>query len=71
MNPQNTPTAKARQLTVGYHYPDRAPRPPNLPSQPVPYLGLCGCWLKDAGFAIGQRIRIEVNEGGLTIEPAD
>jgi hypothetical protein len=37
----------------------------------VPYLRLCGRWLKDAGFTIGQRIRVEVNEGRLTIEPVD
>ena len=71
MIPQNTPTAKARQLTVGYHYPEPRASTPNLPSQPVPYVRLYGCWLKDAGFTIGQRIRVEVNEGRLTIEPVD
>jgi len=37
----------------------------------VPNVRLCGRWLKDAGFTIGQRIRVEVIEGRLTIVPAD
>ncbi len=55
MNPQDTHTAKARQLTMGYHYPEPRASPPNQPTQPVPYLRLCGRWLKDAGFTIGRR----------------
>jgi hypothetical protein len=57
---------RSRRLKVGYAYTDPEK---NLPSRPVPHLRLAGRWLKDAGFAIGQHVKIEVNEGRLTIEP--
>ena len=37
----------------------------------VPYLRLCGRWLKDAGLDIGRNVRIEVSAGRLMIETAD
>ena len=48
-----------RLLTIGYSFyihkrSDRRPPPP------VPYLRLRGYWLKQAGFAVGQRVRVDV-----------
>lgn len=63
--PQPTPQ-HCRLLKVGYAYTDPEKK---LPSRPVPHLRLAGRWLKDAGFTIGQHVKIEVNEGRLTIEP--
>ena len=69
MNPQDqlpvlNPCTKARRLTVGY-------APLDSPGSYVPYLRLRGRWLKDAGFAIGRNVKIEVSEGRLMIEPVD
>lgn len=69
MNPQDqtaVPNAsmKARKLTVGS-------APLDKPREEVPYLRLRGHWLRDAGFAIGRSVKVEVSEGRLTIEPID
>ena len=71
MNSPNTPAAKARRLTVGCSNQETHSPKSELPTKSVPYVRLCGLWLKDAGFAIGQRIKVEVSEGRLTIVPAD
>jgi toxic protein SymE len=71
MIPQHTPSAKARRLKVGYSYPYAGASEEPSPSLPMPYLRLRGRWLKDAGFAIGRNVKVEVNEGRLTIEPVD
>jgi len=57
-------SANSRRLTVGY-------KPLKSPGVEVPYLGLRGRWLRDAGFEIGRSVKVEVSEGRLTIEPAD
>ena len=70
----SSPTAlatKPRRLTVGYSNQETHSSKAKLPTRSVPYVRLCGLWLKDAGFAIGQRIRVEVSEGRLTIVPTD
>jgi len=59
----NTST-ESRRLTVGY-------KPLKSPGVEVPYIGLRGRWLREAGFEIGRSVKIEVSEGRLTIEPAD
>jgi toxic protein SymE len=69
MNTQEQPTAvsnsaKSRRLTVGY-------KPLRSPGVEVPYLGLRGHWLRDAGFEIGRSVKVDVSKGRLTIEPAD
>jgi hypothetical protein len=69
MSPQAesaVPTAceKLRRLTIGCTGAG-APRPD------VPFLRLSGRWLERAGFAIGRRMKVEVNEGRLMIEPLD
>jgi hypothetical protein len=62
--PVLNPSMKARRLTVGYSTGDS-------PGSDVPYLRLRGRWLKDAGFAIGRNVKVEVSEGRLMIEPVD
>ena len=69
MNPQDqlsvlNPSMKARRLTVGYSSGDS-------PGSDVPYLRLRGRWMKDAGFAIGRNVKVEVGEGRRMIEPVD
>ena len=58
------PSNKPRRLTVGYAYTD-------TPGVHVPNLRLCGRWLQEAGFAIGRHVKIEGNEGRMTIEQID
>lgn len=41
------------------------PRPPE-----VPYLRLRGYWLQRAGFSAGQRVKVQVADGCITIVPA-
>jgi Toxin SymE, type I toxin-antitoxin system len=66
MNQQPTlpvlkPSIKPRRLTVGY----------DTPGVHVPNLRLCGRWLQEAGFVIGRYVKIEGNEGRMTIEQID
>jgi hypothetical protein len=35
-----------------------------------PFIGLSGNWLKDAGFAVGDKICVMVKDSQLIIEPA-
>ena len=44
---------------------ERWPRPPE-----VPLLRLRGYWLLQAGFEVGQRVRVHVTEQCITIVPA-
>ena len=52
---------KPRTLKVGC-------KPLKSPGVEVPFLPLCGHWLREAGFDIGQSVRVAVSEGRLTIE---
>ena len=62
--PAGKPSNKPRRLTVGYaHTDERGIRVPNL--------RLCGHWLQAAGFIIGRHVKIEGNEGRMTIEQVD
>jgi toxic protein SymE len=66
MNPQEqlaapNNSAKPRTLKVGY-------KPLKSPGAEVPFLPLRGQWLRDAGFEIGLSVKVEINEGRLTIE---
>jgi toxic protein SymE len=57
-----------RLLTVGYSsYPCKRDRWPL--SATVPYLRLRGHWLRQAGFAVGQKVDIHVADGCITIIP--
>lgn len=67
MNPQNQPavsnaSTKARFLTVSYVSLEK-------PGVEVPYLRLRGRWLGTAGFVIGRKVKVEVSDGRLMIEP--
>ena len=62
--PTGNASMKARKLTVGS-------APLDLPGTYVPYLRLRGRWLREAGFAIGRNVKVEVSEGRLTLEPID
>ncbi len=62
------PSLARRLLTVGYSsYPWQRDRWP-LPAA-VPYLRLLGHWLRQAGFAAGQKVDIHVADGCITIIP--
>jgi sarcosine oxidase delta subunit len=37
----------------------------------VPHLKLCGRWLELAGFAIGRKVRVEVERGRLVLTPQE
>jgi len=71
MTQKHSPAAKPRRLKVGDFYPKSHPSKPNARKVPMPSLRLCGRWLNDAGFAIGRNVRVEVQEGRLTIELVD
>ena len=58
------PSNKPRRLTVGFRCTD-------TPGVRVPNLRLCGRWLQEAGFVIGRHVKIEGNEGRMTIEQID
>ena len=63
-----------RRLKVYSFYPPSRPRPWEIPSdysvpEPVPFLRLRGQWLGQAGFAVGERVRVAVEPGRLVIEP--
>ena len=65
MSPQDPPPVlnpcmKAWSLTVGYG-----------PLGGMPYRRLRGRWLRDAGSAIGRKVKVEVSEGRLILEPVD
>ena len=60
----------SRTLTItgscyDYQLDGRWPRPPE-----VPYLRLRGYWLRHAGFSAGQRVKVHVADGRITIVPA-
>jgi toxic protein SymE len=63
-----------RRLKVASFYPPSRPRPwESSPSygvpEPVPFLRLRGQWLGQAGFEVGERVRVAVEPGRLVIEP--
>ena len=35
----------------------------------VPFIRLCGKWLKDAGFSIDDKVRVTVKDNLLVLEP--
>ncbi len=57
-----------RLLTIGYSF-YAYKRSQSQPSLAVPYLRLRGYWLRQAGFAVGQRVRIDILDGRITITP--
>lgn len=57
-----------RLLTIGHSFYIHK-RSRRRPPSPVPYLRLRGYWLMEAGFAVGQRVRVDVADGCITITP--
>jgi hypothetical protein len=51
------PRPYSRQLTVSYL------------SHNVPFIRLCGKWLKDAGFSVNDKIKVIVKDNLLVLEP--
>jgi hypothetical protein len=75
-DPSPQPTFESRQLTLGeYTLPDRwdphDDPDPAAHSRPTsaPYLRLAGKWLEKAGFTAGAKVRVDVSQGRLVIEP--
>ena len=69
MNEQKTSAAsnrcrRPRRITMGYV-------PTREPGVELPCLKLRGGWLREAGFAIGRKLKVEINEGHLIIEPVE
>lgn len=64
-----TPLA-SRLIKIGYSFytyrRDHRPPPPA-----VPYLRLRGYWLQQAGFAVGQKVSVQVADRCITIVPSD
>jgi len=50
----------ARQLTVSYMY--------QSGKFEVPFIRICGKWLKDAGFSVDDKVKITVNDNLLILE---
>lgn len=56
-----------RQLTVSHTY-QRRPRRYGFDKEVrVPFLRMNGKWLAKAGFQIGSKVRVEVEEGRLVL----
>ena len=55
---------RPKRITMGYV-------PTRVPGVELPCLKLRGGWLREAGFAIGQKLKVEVNEGRLVIGPVE
>ena len=51
----------ARQLTVSYLFDSN--------NVNVPFIRLCGKWLKDAGFSVNDKIKVIVKDNLLVLEP--
>jgi hypothetical protein len=68
----DTTRFKPRYVTMSDHTPtDRhPPHDFDLPEpETVPSLRIAGKWLRTAGFESGMKVRIEVSQGRLVIEP--
>jgi toxic protein SymE len=61
---------KPRHLTIGYHKHDQRHDGRRVCTRTVPFLRMSGEWLEQAGFNVGARVRVHVDQGRLVIEPA-
>ncbi len=62
--PASNRCRRPRRITIGYV-------PTRTPGVELPCLKLRGGWLSEAGFAIGQKLKVEINDGRLMIGPVD
>ena len=75
-DPPSRPMFESRRLTLNAcalttrwdPYDESAP-PSNSRPIAAPCLRLAGKWLEKAGFAIGAKVRVDVSQGRLVIEP--
>jgi toxic protein SymE len=60
----------ARLLKIGYHYYEQ--RKDGFWARPkqVPHLRLQGQWMQDAGFAVGERVQLQITDRRIVIVPA-
>lgn len=64
--------AEQRQLTVSRLLrSSRAQSYPRPPERQVPFVRMEGNWLEEAGFRIGEKIRIQVEPGRLVLTPRE
>lgn len=59
-----------RTLSVSSSYYDYEVDGRRLNPREVPLLRLRGYWLRQAGFSAGQRVKVHVADGCITIVPA-
>lgn len=66
---KTTAQLKPRFLTIGYQYYESLHKDRECRYRPrqVPILRLSGDWLKSAGFAVGQKARVQVTDLGIMI----
>ncbi|MBD8249390.1 SymE family type I addiction module toxin [Xanthomonas campestris pv. campestris] len=71
MTAKKTPSPKPRYLTIGYQVYESRHKDRECRYRPrqVPFLRLSGDWLSAAGFAVGQKARIQVTDQGIVILP--
>ncbi len=71
MTTKKNPSPKPRYLTIGYHVYESRHKDQECRYRPrqVPFLRLSGDWLSAAGFAVGQKARIQVTDQGIVILP--
>lgn len=53
-----------RQLTISRLYVPHN----SWNSRFVPFIRICGIWLKECGFEQGQKVTVKIEQGRLTIE---
>ena len=58
---------RPRVLKIGYNHYERRNEDRQLISRSVPFLRLSGDWLQNAGFTVGQRVRVHIAERCITI----
>lgn len=70
---RTTVQPKPRFLTIGYQYYESQHRDRERRYRPrqVPILRLSGDWLKDAGFNVGKKARVQVTDHGIMIVAED
>jgi hypothetical protein len=64
-----------KRLTVSRLYRQRAIRSSRVDEswtvpKPVPFVRLSGRWLRELGFAVGERIEVEASPGHLVLQAA-
>ena len=69
MTTQRKKLPKPRFLKIGYQYYESQHKniDSRYPPRKVPFLRLSGDWLQAAGFAVGQKARVQVTAHGITI----